>query len=94
MRGKVRRRLAQLLKIRITPAYAGKSETLSGGTRKIKDHPCVCGEKAKTVKICLSLRGSPLRMRGKVTLHTCSPVPVGITPAYAGKSGLEFVNPC
>ena len=50
----------------ITPAYAGKSFSISVYFLFSRDHPRVCGEKA-----CMSLKpglgeGSPPRMRGKV----------------------------
>ena len=77
----------------ITPAYAGKRMDSLQRFSRSRDHPCVCGEKMLLRFSPSTNSGSPLRMRGKVALDTCSPVPVGITPAYAGKrqiGGLLF----
>ena len=71
--------------LRITPAYAGKSDLgfLSGEDKE--DHPCVCGEKCRRERFRIIQVGSPLRMRGKGNdIHSGS-MTVGITPAYAGK---------
>ena len=70
----------------ITPAYAGKSIP---GFRLIfanGDHPRVCGEKASEGVTRNGIRGSPPRMRGKVTMNLYPHDIEGITPAYAGKS--------
>ena len=70
----------------ITPACAGKSE-LHGLERFLrKDHPRVCGEKCTSDECTLHRRGSPPRVRGKVTLARSAPIQYGITPACAGKS--------
>ena len=53
---------------RITPAYAGKSFAFKNFTICFRDHPCVCGEKGKIYRTHVFTQGSPLRMRGKVTI--------------------------
>ena len=72
---------------RITPAYAGKSYFHENNQHKNQDHPRLCGEKIQRKVKILQFLGSPPPMRGKgrffVVFLTC----VGITPAYAGKSG-------
>ena len=87
MRGKEQPAPAAHAALRITPAYAGKSRLLHLGLHPRQDHPRVCGEKRRRLLPALSGLGSPPRMRGK----GLQPVPrragVGITPAYAGKSG-------
>ena len=51
---------------RITPAYAGKSATLTFSNFSREDHPRLCGEKL-SAQLCTSHRaGSPPPMRGKV----------------------------
>ena len=49
------------------------------------DHPCVCGEKKSSSVILMTMRGSPLRMRGKGFRIESLRIFFGITPAYAGK---------
>ena len=72
--------------VRITPAYAGKSESIDIQGEIERDHPRVCGEKffAHSFQFCLA--GSPPRMRGKETLFPALTPFFRITPAYAGKS--------
>ena len=45
MRGKDAEPKGTDQKFRITPAYAGKSAPLFGGSLQWKDHPRLCGEK-------------------------------------------------
>ena len=75
----------------ITPAYAGKRDSLPRDSTPPGDHPRVCGEKLQECLICTTLWGSPPRMRGKVPILVCEFLCVGITPAYAGKSILIFM---
>ena len=70
----------------ITPAYAGKSRCNLPSTAPWKDHPRVCGEKARSICRPLCKMGSPPRMRGKVSVHSAFSPFVRITPACAGKS--------
>ena len=86
MRGKDILPLALLHRLRITPAYAGKSELLETIRNYYKDHPRVCGEKGVENLKVNSLPGSPPRMRGKVRPTAVEHQEQGITPAYAGKS--------
>ena len=85
MRGKGGGRYHVNINQRITPAYAGKSSTLTKCCRAIRDHPRVCGEKYSTVSAQNVESGSPPRMRGKGTVHARKAACDGITPAYAGK---------
>ena len=71
----------------ITPACAGKSLELPHPGGVVGDHPRVCGEKLTTFDSGKLIPGSPPRMRGKVQLQPWQPTALGITPAYAGKSG-------
>ena len=65
MRGKVPNVFLQGLYTRITPAYAGKSDSKVLGTRNAEDHPRLCGEKVASTFSLLIVRGSPPPMRGK-----------------------------
>ena len=71
---------------RITPAYAGKSDSDKKMNKLYQDHPRLCGEKNMVQYLIISDTGSPPPMRGKVLSHLPSIVNKGITPAYAGKS--------
>ena len=51
----------------ITPAYAGKSKTKPEDKPKTEDHPRVCGEKHSIDLLSNASKGSPPRMRGKVS---------------------------
>ena len=86
MRGKAPVHSTGGFRIRITPAYAGKSYRYS--FRKIcnKDHPRLCGEKETDIQARNKKAGSPPPMRGKATCLSHQERPAGITPAYAGKS--------
>ena len=73
---------------RITPAYAGKSRSHSHSKWRWGDHPRVCGEKEAGSTRAGKGGGSPPRMRGKGVHQVRKQGFPGITPAYAGKSGL------
>ena len=47
MRGKVLLDLLGKSRVRITPAYAGKSDVIAATFGTIQDHPRLCGEKKK-----------------------------------------------
>ena len=86
MRGKVISTGVASVKIRITPAYAGKRYGICWNKLVYQDHPRLCGEKIqKKVKI-LQFLGSPPPMRGKDAVCIFCMFSCGITPAYAGKS--------
>ena len=73
---------------RITPAWAGKSAVTDWTTTSRRDHPRVGGEKWSSASPMNRLKGSPPRGRGKVTRLYALADLEGITPAWAGKSGL------
>ena len=87
MRGKAEQQQSPVHLQRITPAYAGKSSLRGSRACSGRDHPRVCGEKAAWFLPCRIDQGSPPRMRGKATVADVPAKSVGITPAYAGKSG-------
>ena len=86
MRGKVRVPRCTASRIRITPAYAGKSPSIRWRQPCAGDHPRVCGEKPESAFCRSRFRGSPPRMRGKALYVDGQRLCQGITPAYAGKS--------
>ena len=89
MRGKVLANAFDIASPRITPAYAGKSSSLTAFLWFLEDHPRICGEKPLEEHGGAVITGSPPHMRGKECAHmVCHPF-CGITPAYAGKS--DFV---
>ena len=88
MRGKAEPKRLWQLSGGITPAYAGKSNLLPHTRCRSWDHPRICGEKQRTLAIQEEPQGSPPRMRGKDTTRPGGCQPLGITPAYAGKSNL------
>ena len=85
MRGKERCPPFLKSRLRITPAYAGKSDKVSFCCPLCQDHPCICGEKDSRHCADLSGLGSPLHMRGKEYGIGEKRMKARITPAYAGK---------
>ena len=85
MRGKATNGATHFFFGGITPAYAGKSLMKAARVFRLRDHPCVCGEKLIDLDPQTHLTGSPLRMRGKVRYRAGDHRRRGITPAYAGK---------
>ena len=71
---------------RITPACAGKTPYTLIYTKKVQDHPRVCGKNLfKELKQAYG-RGSPPRVREKLLSEILTIVLVGITPVCAGKT--------
>ena len=70
----------------ITPACAGKSGFCAQFYVCHWDHPRVCGEKPFSSVAEISYKGSPPRVRGKVSLRRSRVPGRRITPACAGKS--------
>ena len=85
MRGKDSSPRVVVARVRITPAYAGKSCCRISFFLRIGDHPRLCGEKSVAGLLVVALAGSPPPMRGKVYLLIFLFLCFGITPAYAGK---------
>ena len=78
---------AQRIEKWITPACAGRRDTRRNARKARKDHPRVCGEKYRCALRACSTLGSPPRVRGEDHRETTAVVPIGITPACAGRSG-------
>ena len=86
MRGKLKPAVADEVSGRITPAHAGKTETLIIQCLWKWDHPRACGENCINSYLALLGKGSPPRMRGKQIFVKGSQILTGITPAHAGKT--------
>ena len=91
MRGKGTSRIASKLVVRITPAYAGKSDFDKSEKCTGKDHPRLCGEKVNGILLYTENTGSPPPMRGKALSGAAMWSVCRITPAYAGKRLLKAV---
>ena len=72
--------------IRITPAGAGKTESVLEHESITVDHPRRCGENLKPLQSCVDILGSPPQVRGKLTKVKQGITEQRITPAGAGKT--------
>ena len=86
MRGKPYASIRSRCSSRIIPAYAGKTQSRRHDYPCTEDHPRVCGENVKGNLTGEDTTGSSPRMRGKLVPSRVSPSPMGIIPAYAGKT--------
>ena len=86
-RGKAGFAIRCSLQVGITPAWAGKSLSITKNEQHLKDHPRVGGEKLRCTQKPRDTPGSPPRGRGKGLKQTMDEKHKGITPAWAGKSG-------
>ena len=77
----------QLWKVRIIPAYAGKTEVIAEIRPAIADHPCLRGENVARSSPEAAARGSSLLTRGKCGFAVKVANEDRIIPAYAGKTG-------
>ena len=91
-RGKVRKNSIRGCISRITPAHAGKSPFLYIIFHFVEDHPRTRGEKLTNLLSSIMNIGSPPHTRGKVDGDSDEPIRIGITPAHAGKSFVDFIN--
>ena len=73
----------------ITPAWAGKRSGLPKRSMTVRDHPRVGGEKERFVMPLGLELGSPPRGRGKEKIKDLQQLLARITPAWAGKRGME-----
>ena len=86
VRGKLIVRSLLTLRLRITPARAGKTAAYSGTYSSFPDHPRACGENSRMQGMQKVINGSPPRVRGKQYPDFRRPDPARITPARAGKT--------
>ena len=71
---------------RITPAGAGKTDSVAAVNTVTMDHPRRCGENLQIQDLETSAIGSPPQVRGKQTFRLDNKGNTGITPAGAGKT--------
>ena len=90
MRERQQKNVPQRNNPRITPAYAGKTVVKLSHNPEKKDHPRVCGKDDYEKGYEIDEAGSPPRMRERLFSEPFGRFPVGITPAYAGKTLLFF----
>ena len=74
----------------ITPACAGNSHVLFHICKDAQDHPRVCGEQLPRHDRQYPQPGSPPRVRGTVSNLPDIINAIGITPACAGNSFLQY----
>ena len=67
MRGKRDCLLLEAVDFGITPAHAGKTEISAARKCKSQDHPRACGENLAVLVLSAAEKGSPPRMRGKLS---------------------------
>ena len=96
MRGKENLSIPKDVSAGITPAYAGKRDSVRCSSGFRRDHPRLCGEKLFSVLFSSTSIGSPPPMRGKEDQSLTACICHRITPAYAGKSGYfgiyQYIN--
>ena len=85
-RGKRRYYLPLRLTGRLIPAWAGKTHRRGGGGRHRRAHPRVGGENIAAYRACVGRAGSSPRGRGKHGGGRGLSRPVGLIPAWAGKT--------
>ena len=86
-RGKPDLRAPNFLGTRLIPAWAGKTSPLSADAHMIPAHPRVGGENRYPRTGMRSYAGSSPRGRGKPALSMSFRIPIGLIPAWAGKTG-------
>ena len=86
MRGERRRACAGALRWRITPAYAGRTSSVTRHACAARDHPRICGENLFGHRMDDPEMGSPPRMRGELAGDGDGVARRRITPAYAGRT--------
>ena len=79
-------KLIHLQLMRITPAGAGKTKKEPRTQCYRSDHPRRCGENHVHGGYCRVYLGSPPQVRGKQKAAALDYLPIGITPADAGKT--------
>ena len=89
-RGKDKNATRAIFGGRITPAYAGKRQKYRVNDGRRGDHPRLRGEKEIPASMAKTGDGSPPLTRGKGRLRKTRILRRGITPAYAGKSLVDF----
>ena len=86
-RGRPPGKIGKLRRCRITPACAGKTSLTIAIMHAQTDHPRMRGEDVTGAHQFENKNGSPPHARGRQRRQLTQPVPGGITPACAGKTG-------
>ena len=86
MRGKQLLLRLSLWQVGITPARAGKTLLKSSRKSWTGDHPRACGENRRLSDNSVQRKGSPPRVRGKLSKNGPRGLHQRITPARAGKT--------
>ena len=86
MRGKRIRVDIIEVRVRLIPAYAGKTGMMTASQTTPAAHPRVCGENDGLTVEGIGVPGSSPRMRGKPRRHRIQHRSSGLIPAYAGKT--------
>ena len=86
VRGTLRVRAAGAHVVGIIPACAGNTSASQRSMASIRDHPRVCGEHAKFVKVADLIQGSSPRVRGTPVHLGLQHRQSGIIPACAGNT--------
>ena len=76
--------LSFLFCFRITPACAGTTYRQRRVSKRVKDHPCICGDYVANKATNLDKQGSPLHVRGLQYNGIINCFLIRITPACAG----------
>ena len=74
--------------LRITPAYAGKTFSVSRQLKKSRDHPRIRGKDSIFIRIKFHIQGSLPHTRERRYVVICISYRDRITPAYAGKTAI------
>ena len=91
VREKLQSAMQRMAQAGITPACAGKTLCQPCKHSCTRDHPRVCGKNVCCFQPCVRRRGSPPRVREKLTFLASFVFAFGITPACAGKT-YEYIN--
>ena len=78
--------IAYSVPLRITPAYAGNTESPPTSFQVCWDHPRLRGEYYSTIGVAIVTAGSPPLTRGIPKGTAAQNRDYGITPAYAGNT--------
>ena len=86
VRGKHRLRMVRIRGPRLIPACAGKTTVTVPMRYVCRAHPRVCGENTVRPSVCVPVRGSSPRVRGKRSPPRPGWRDSGLIPACAGKT--------
>ena len=84
MRGLHKSLIFYSFNMRITPAYAGTTYRQRRVSKRVKDHPCICGDYVANKATNLDKQGSPPPVRGLLLLELNQDRILRIAPACAG----------